>query len=118
MNLIVEVRTGRDQVTMACRGVLLGGREAEVFRRNAILLLGGFDKLTVDVAEITALDCAGVGSLAAVAAHASRLGKTIQISRAGATVREILRIAHLGHLLAPERRHRPSFVPDRQAVLA
>ena len=42
MDLILEVRTGRERVTMACHGKLIGGKEADAFRRSAMLLMGGF----------------------------------------------------------------------------
>ncbi len=70
MDLILEVRTGREQVTMACHGKLIGGKEADAFRSNAILLMGGFDKLVINFAGVRAVDCGGLGSLAAVLAAA------------------------------------------------
>lgn len=59
MDLILEVRTGRERVTMVCHGKLVGGKEADTFRRSAMLLLGGFDKLTINLAGVRAVDCGG-----------------------------------------------------------
>ena len=68
MDLILEVRTGRERVTMACHGKLIGGKEADAFRRSALLLMGGFDKLTINLAGVRTVDCGGLGSLASVLA--------------------------------------------------
>ncbi|PSH03214.1 MAG: hypothetical protein CXZ00_13250 [Acidobacteria bacterium] len=79
MDLVLEVRTGRENVTMACRGKLVGGKEVEAFRRNALLLLGGFNKLIVNLTAVRALDVDGLGSLMSVLAHAVDNGKQLQI---------------------------------------
>ena len=82
MDLILEVRTGRERVTMACHGKLIGGKEADAFRRSAMLLMGGFDKLTINLAGVRAVDCGGLGSLASVLALAVDKGKQVRITHA------------------------------------
>jgi len=99
MDLILEVRTGRERVTMACRGKLVGGKEAEAFRRNAMLLMGGFDKLTINLAEVAMLDCGGLGSLAAVLGVAVDKGKEVRITHASPLIMQMLQIAHLDQFL-------------------
>ncbi len=74
MDLILEVRTGRERVILACHGKLIGGKEADAFRRSALLLLGGFDKLTINLAGVRTMDCGGLGSLAAVLAWSIKQG--------------------------------------------
>jgi anti-anti-sigma regulatory factor len=80
MDLILEVRTGRDQVTMACHGQLIEGKEIDVFRRNAVLLLGGFDKLTFNMAGVRSADYCGLWSIASVLALAEERGKQVRIT--------------------------------------
>jgi len=82
MDLILEVRTGRDRVTMACSGQLVGGKEIEAFRRSAFLLLGGFDRLTINLAGVRHADHEGWNGLAAVLATGQARGKQVKITHA------------------------------------
>ena len=59
---------------LACHGKLIGGKEADAFRRSALLLMGGFDKLTINLAGVRTVDCGGLGSLAAVLAWVHKQG--------------------------------------------
>jgi anti-anti-sigma factor len=102
MDLILEVRTGRERVTMACHGKLIGGKEADAFRRSAMLLLGGFDKLTINLKEVRSVDCGGLGSLASVLALAVDKGKQVRIAHASPLVTEMLRLSNLDHFLETE----------------
>ncbi len=99
MDLILEVRTGRHRVTMACHGKLVGGKEAEAFRRSAMLLMGGFDNLTINLAGIRAVDCGGLGSLASVLGYAVDKGKQVRISNASPLVAEMLHLTKLDQFL-------------------
>jgi anti-anti-sigma regulatory factor len=99
VDLILEVRTGRERVTMACHGRLIGGKEADAFRRNAMLLMGGFDNLTISLAGVRNVDCAGFGSLAAVLAYAVDKGKQVRIAHASPLVIQMLRVIHLEQFL-------------------
>lgn len=100
MDLILEVRTGRDRVTLACHGKLVGGKEAEAFRRNAILLLGGFERVDINLAEVRTVDCGGLGSLAAVLGIALDKGREVRVLRANRLVREQLQLTGLEQFLA------------------
>ena len=99
MDLILEVRTGRDRVTMAGHGKLLGGREADAFRRSALLLMGGFDKMTINLAGVRMADCGGIGSLVSVAAQCVEKGKQVRITHASPVVVQMLELTGLAHLL-------------------
>jgi len=99
MDLILEVRTGRERVTMACRGKLVGGKEADAFRRSAILLIGGFDNLVINLAGVRAVDCGGLGSLASVLAMAMEKGKHVRVTHANPLVAKMLQITKLEHFL-------------------
>ncbi len=99
MDLILEVRTGRDRVTMACHGQLIEGKETDVFRRNAVLLLGGFDRLTIDMAGVRSADFTGLWSLAAVLALAEERGKQVRITHPSPAMVDMLKSNGLGESL-------------------
>ena len=101
MDLVLEVRTGRERVTMACHGKLVGGKEADAFRRSAMLLLGGFDQLTIDLAGVRTVDCGGLGSLASVLALAIDKGKQVRITHAIPLITEMLYVTNLEQFLEP-----------------
>lgn len=95
MDLVLEVRTGRERVTMACHGQLIGGKEADAFRSSAMLLMGGFDKLIINLAGVRAADGEGLGSLAAVLAAAVDKGKQVRITHASPLIAKMLQVIHL-----------------------
>jgi anti-anti-sigma factor len=99
MDLILEVRTGRRRVTMACHGKLIGGEEGDAFRRSALVLMGGFDKMIVNLAGVRSADCAGLGSLASVLAQAVEKGKQVHITHASPWLTQMLYAAGLGQFL-------------------
>jgi anti-anti-sigma factor len=109
MDLILEVRTGRERVTMSCHGKLIAGKEAEAFRRSAMLLLGGFDVLAINLAGVRSLDCGGVGALASVLELARERGKQVSITRASSKVREMLQVMHLDRFIE-QATERPQLV--------
>ena len=116
MDLVLEVRTGRERVTMACHGKLIGGKEADAFRRSAMLLMGGFDKLTINLAGVRTVDCGGLGSLAAVLALAVNKGKQIRVTRANPLIMQMLHITKLSDFLDPSSGSEPQLVSNRRAV--
>ena len=99
MDLILEVRTGRDRVTMACHGQLIEGKETEAFRRNAVLLLGGFDKLTINMAGVRSADYCGLWSVASVLALAEERGKQVRITNPSPAMIDMLKSNGLGESL-------------------
>jgi anti-anti-sigma factor len=99
MDLILEVRTGHERVTMACHGKLIGGKEAEAFQRSALLLMGGFDKLTINLAGVRSVDCGGLDSLASILARAKDTAKQVQISHADPVVLEMLQASNFEKFL-------------------
>jgi hypothetical protein len=102
MDLVLEVRTGRDRVMMACRGQLIEGKEIEAFRRSALLLLGGFERVTINLGGVRRADREGWNCLAALLAAADERGRK-------------LRIIHAGHLHMLETAGVADMVPQPQA---
>lgn len=100
MDLILEVRTGRDRVTLACHGKLVGGKEAEAFRRSAMLLLGGFDRVDINLSGVRTLDCGGLGCLAAVLGAAIDKNREVRVTHASRLIREQLKLTGLEQFLA------------------
>ena len=109
MDLILEVRTGRDQVTMTCHGQLIEGKETDAFRRNAVLLLGGFDRLTINMAGVRSADYTGLWSLASVLALAEERGKKVRITHPSPAMVDMLKNNGLGESLG--KPFRSSFRP-------
>ncbi len=105
MDLILEVRTGRERVTMACQGKLVAGKEADAFRRSALLLMGGFDKLTINMAGVRTVDCGGLGSLASVLSYAVDKGKQVRITHASPLMMQMLQVTNLEQFLEPASLH-------------
>jgi anti-anti-sigma factor len=99
MDLVLEVRTGRERVTLACHGKLTEGKEADAFRRSALLLLGGFDKITINLAGVRIADCGGLGCLASVLALSLEKGKQVRIVHASPLMLQMLQSAGLEHFL-------------------
>jgi anti-anti-sigma factor len=119
MDLILEVRTGRDRVTMACHGKLIGGKEAEAFRRSAVLLIGGFDKIVINLAAVRTVDCGGLGALASVLGMALDKGTHVRITHASPLITEQLRLTRLEEFLEEPERPRPQLVmTENQAAVA
>lgn len=116
MDLVLEVRTGRDRVTMACHGKLIGGKEAETFRSSAMLLMGGFDKIIINLAGVRMVDCGGLGSLASVLALAVDRGKHIRVTRASPLIAEELRLTGLGQYLERDESMGPRLVAGSDTV--
>jgi anti-anti-sigma factor len=111
MDLILEVRTGRERVTMACHGKLVGGKEADAFRRSALLLMDGFDKLIINLAGVRTADCGGLGSLASVLALAMEKGKQLQITHASPLMAQMLQVTNLDQFLDPVSGLQPQLQP-------
>lgn len=119
MDLILEVRTGRDRVTMACQGKLIGGREAEAFRRSAVLLIGGFDKIVINMAGVRLVDCGGLGALASVLGMALDKGTHVRITHASPLITEQLRLTRLEEFLEKQESVGPQLVVrESQAAVA
>jgi len=118
MDLILEVRTGRERVTMVCHGKLVGGKEAETFRRSAMLLLGGFDKLTINLAGVRAVDCGGLGSLASVLALATESSKEVRITHANAQIAQLLRMTSLNKFVDRAGKPGPQLVAENWEAIA
>lgn len=118
MDLILEVRTGHERVTMSCHGKLVGGKEADAFRRSALLLMGGFDKITINLAGVRTVDCGGLGSLASVLGIAIDKGKQVRVTHANPVIREALEVTKLSEFLERDGAMGPQVVPpsSREAV--
>jgi anti-anti-sigma factor len=99
MDLILEARTGRRRVTMACHGKLIGGEEGDAFRRSALVLMGAFDKMTINLAGVRSADCGGLGSLASVLAQAVEKDKQVRITHASPLLTQMLYAAGLEQFL-------------------
>jgi ABC-type transporter Mla MlaB component len=109
MDLILEVCTGRQRVTLACHGKLAGGAEAQAFRRSALLLMSGFDRITIDVAGLRGADGGGIATLASVLAQAEEQGKRVRILHPGAWLLPLLQSQGMSRFLEP-------FAPAATAV--
>jgi anti-anti-sigma factor len=118
MDLILEVCTGRHRVTMTCHGKLVGGKEADAFRRSALLLMGGFDNLTINFSGIRAVDCGGLGSLASILALAADKGKQVRISHANPLITQMLHLTNLEQFLETNRRRGPQLVSSSREAVA
>jgi anti-anti-sigma factor len=117
MDLILEVRTGHERVTMACHGKLIGGNEADAFRRSALLLMGGFDQLSINLAGVRTMDRGGLGSLAAVLTLAMNKGKQVRITHASPSIIEMMQVGNLEQFLDLGNRLKPQPATNiREAV--
>jgi anti-anti-sigma factor len=118
MDLVLEVRTGRERVTMACHGKLIGGKEAEAFRRSAMLMISSFDKLIINLAGVRMVDCGGLGSLASVLELAVNRGKQVKITHASPMIREMLRVTKLEQFLEQNESAGPQLVASGHSAVA
>ena len=99
MDLILEVRTGRRRVTLACHGKLIAGEEGDAFRRSALLLMGAFDNLSINLEGVRHADRGGLDSLASVLAQAVEKRKQVRITHASPMLTAMLYAAGLEHFL-------------------
>jgi hypothetical protein len=83
MDLILKVRTGRNRAILTCEGQLIAGKECDEFRRSALLLMGGFDMLILDLGGLRSADMTGLRGLAWVLETAEKQGKQVRIAHAG-----------------------------------
>jgi anti-anti-sigma factor len=118
MDLVLEISTGRERITMACHGKLVGGKEAEAFRRSAMLLLDGFNKLIISLAGIQTMDCGGLGSLASVFALAAEKGKQVRVSHANPQIVQMLYATNLEQFLERAATPGPQLVVSSQEAIA
>lgn len=118
MDLILEVRTGREHVTMCCHGRLIGGKEADAFRRSALLLMGGFDKITINLADVRTVDCGGLGSLASVLGAAIDKGKQVRIIHANPVIAKALEVTKLSEFVEHDGAVGPQLIPNSQEAVA
>ena len=68
-------------------------------RVSALLADAHRDSVLLDLSEVWFIDCAGLGSLLAARAEARRLGKQVEVGRAGAPVRRFLERTDAGRSL-------------------
>ncbi len=75
--------------------------------------MGGFDKLTINMAGVRTVDCGGLGSLASVLAIAVEKGKQVKITHASPLIVEMLQATKLEQFLDPASRFAAA-LGDRQ----
>lgn len=118
MDLVLEVRTGREHVTMICHGKLVGGKEAEAFCQTAKMLMTGFDNIIINLAGVRTMDCGGLGSLASVLGLSVEHSKRVRIVHASALVTQMLHVTKLDQFLDRENRPRPQLVATVHEAVA
>lgn len=86
-----------DSVTVATlKGTIIAGNDIEIFKEKLDgLLEAGETKIVLDVAQITFIDSAGIGTLIRAAQAALRKGGSLKIVHLTKRIHDVLQITRL-----------------------
>ena len=102
MSFEVSVETGTARATVRPSGRLTAG-DAQMKLRTEIdpLLERGFERLVIDLAQVSYIDSAGLGELMRVRALAADRGTSVLIENPSKQVTAVLRLTGLDAVLGP-----------------
>jgi len=81
---------------VSVKGRIVVGEESSAFRKKMEgLLLADKKRIVLNVADVTYIDCAGVGALVACFNNARLHGATLKLANLGSRFREILQVTGL-----------------------
>jgi ABC-type transporter Mla MlaB component len=83
-----------------------------------MLLLNGFDKLTINLAGVSTVNSGGLNTLAAVLEFAADKGKEVRITHAIPMITEMLHVTNLERFLEPDILPGPQLVKRSHEAVA
>jgi len=96
MALKITEQEANGVTTVALDGRVVLGEESNAFRdKMNQLLAAGKKNIVLDVRNVTYIDSAGVGALAAVYHSANAKGATLKLANLGSRFKEILQVTRL-----------------------
>lgn len=109
--LALEASRQGSAAVLTCRGRIVFGTEADDFRTAVLLLLRETDHVILNLAGVTHIDSAGIGSLVGVLISTKNRHGRLSLVSLSDKVRQVLEVAHLGSLF-------PIFDTAEEAVAA
>ena len=79
--------------------ILSGAAAGRLLNRVRAALSSGIRDLTIDLAELNAIDCGGIGALLLCLQDAARHGATLRVARSRGRIRRMLALSSLLPLL-------------------
>lgn len=99
-----------DRAILYCAGKLVAGREAAVL--NAAVQAQSHRALTIDLAKVSAIDAAGLGTLVGLYRWAAVNGRHLTVANPSRQVRAAVECTGLSYLLDGSPKASASFEPD------
>ncbi len=99
MEFSLNCRNYRDVAVLECKGRLLGGTSTYLFCETLNGMLVEHRRVIVNLENVSEMDCAAVGALAACLQKAQDQGRILRGCGAQGIVREVLELTGLEELL-------------------
>lgn len=95
MPLALEASRQGSAAVLTCRGRIVFGTEADDFRTAVLLLLRETDHVILNMAAVTHIDSAGIGSLVGVLISTKNRHGRLSLVSLSDKVRHVLEVSHL-----------------------
>ena len=99
MNLQLDSRSVGGVAVVSCKGRLAYGEGLDALYEKVGRLLRAKTPVLLNLADVHAIDAAGLGVLADLAAHASDSGSHLRACSVQEAVAELIALTHLGQLV-------------------
>jgi len=99
VNLLLHFRSADDTVVVYCAGRITFGDEATLLSNQIAALLAKRQHVLLHLGGVEAMDAAGIGTLAELAALARTSGGEIKVCNPPEHVRNLFGLTHLSHRL-------------------
>ena len=102
MNRTIQISerwAGRRALVRISGRILTGAAAGRLLLRVRAALARGIRELTIDLADLAAIDCGGIGVLLLCFQDASRHGATLRVTRSRGPIRTMLALSSLLSLL-------------------
>src|SRR5512140_2936928 len=99
VELTLEVQCRDDRPILACQGHLICGDEAEALLAAVARLLSTSEQITLDLRDLSKMDCAGLGAIVASLNAARQRGRTLELCAVPPRIRRMINLAGLQGVL-------------------
>jgi len=99
VNLLLHFRSADDTVVVYCAGRITFGEEATLLSNQIAALLARRQHVLLHLGGVEAMDAAGLGAVAELAALARTSGAEVRICNLPEHVRNLFRLTHLSQRL-------------------
>jgi anti-sigma B factor antagonist len=89
-----EIQQSADATVVRCQGALVSST-SNILQREVKELIGGSEKIVLDLKDLTYIDSMGIGSLVRLYVSAKSSGCSLQLINIGGRVRQVLGVTNL-----------------------